>query len=536
MRHQSTRGGRRRQCIWFSLIITILTFDNIRRKQCCHAFSACSINSNIITSRTRNRREKLIIPPTTSSRFDDTDESIRDGSDTTTPFSAPPIVPVWSRTPNIYLQLHQSVRKRRVIRRLVEIASILSGQIFRPLLCSLTTDGGPFRWRKITTATKRRTYTDNSNSSSNNNNNNNNTIKNNNNPTTTPTIPQFDTDWWDSFWLRQVRHGSPMSNAQRVAQGLPGLGPAWTKLGQALATRPDILHVPLAEALANLQDNVSPFDNLTAKRIIRRELDGILYRKHDTTTKSYLQHRDERKAFLNSISEQPIASGTIAQVYKADLPRYGPVAIKVQRPGIRKKVEQDATLFHSTATWLEGLEWPRGTPMEGQRVVGSTQVVRLVDEFTSRVFEDMDFTREANNMVLFSNLYDEHRGSSETVRVVVPECISELCSDKIIVMEWIEGTKLTDISCEGCGDDQRQTNVEENLQLVKRGIECTLSQLFEHGLLHAGEYKNLRVLLLLSSSSSSFLHSIVGFKLNKNQHHLTSSALICILFYYYSYY
>lgn len=395
-----------------------------------------------------------------------------------------------------YLKLHQRVRKRRVLRRLLEIGTILSGQVFRPLLCSLTKSPprmGPF----------------------------------------------FDD--WDAFWLKQevqpLRHSyyaqkkkqsNPqllLTNAQRVAQGLPNLGPTWTKLGQALATRPDILHVPLADALANLQDNVSPFDNMTAKRIIRRELEALIVRRqrklrmssatasskiHDNDNDDYhyhhhpdaiahLQSRSERRKFLDSLSEQAVASGTIAQVYKGDLPGFGPVAIKVQRPGIRKKVENDATLFHSTATWLERLKWPRGTPLEGQRLVGSMQIVKLVDEFTSRVFEDMDFVREARNMQRFADMYSLQRGSSETVRVVVPEIISELCSDKMIVMEWIEGAKLTDISGVGKNmsrsndnDDEarrrrRQAQIEENLAVVKTAIECTLSQLFEHGLLHAGE-------------------------------------------------
>jgi len=350
---------------------------------------------------------------------------------------APPIVPAWSR--ENYLQLHQSVRKRRVVRRLIEIGTILSGQIFRPLLCSLTT--GPHRLSNQKTA-----------------------------------------DDWDAFWLRKARHGT-LSNAQRVAEGLPGLGPTWTKLGQILATRPDILHVPLADALANLQDNVSPFDNMTAKRIIRRDLDALVNENIQNKVATYLRTRSERKSFLDSLSDQPVASGTIAQVYKADLPGYGPVAVKVQRPGIRRKVENDATLFHSIATWLEGLKWPRGTPMHGQPVVGSTQIVRLVDEFTSRVFEDMDFKREAENMKMFADLYCITRGSSETVKVVVPGIVEELCSNKVIVMQWIEGTKLTDI--EDCGEE-RQAIVEENLAVVKKGIECTLSQLFENGLLHAG--------------------------------------------------
>lgn len=107
-----------------------------------------------------------------------------------------------------YLETHQSVGKRRSFRRLVEIASIMAGQVFRPLLCSFA----------------RR-----------------------------PTLAISDLD---AFWEQTIVRGKGASNAERVAQGFQQLGPTFVKLGQALATRPDILHVPLADALANLQDNM----------------------------------------------------------------------------------------------------------------------------------------------------------------------------------------------------------------------------------------------------------------------------------------
>ena len=315
-----------------------------------------------------------------------------------------------------------------------------------------------------------------------------------------------------------------LSNAQRVAQGLPALGPTFVKLGQALATRPDLLHVPLAEALANLHDNISPFDNRTAKRIIRRDMEALVQRnlrdqennpQQLTATKEkkklYLSTSSERRAFLDSLSEEPVAAASIAQVYQGLLPGYGPVAVKVQRPGIRRKVESDATLFHSAATWLEKLKWPHGTPLHGQQVFGATQFVRTVDEFTARVFDDLDFRREVQNMQRFKDLYGtqhvNHLASSQTrgsspVQVVVPEHIPELCSNRVIVMEWIEGTKLTDVSVDdkngGDGSVEKQQLVEENLAIVKTAIECTLSQLMEdlilHGDPHAGNLLKIKTI------------------------------------------
>ena len=350
----------------------------------------------------------------------------------------------WNQT--IYLQRHQKVRKRRSFRRLVEIFTILAGQVLRPLLCSVARDP-----RLVIHATT--------------------TDKDDNN--------DDDNNLDDNFWSKKIR-GKALSNAERVAQGFQQLGPTFVKLGQALATRPDILQVPLAEALASLQDNMSPFDNLTAKRIIRRDLRTLSHSQKD----DYIYDAATRKAFLDSLSDQePVAAASIAQVYKGHLPGYGAVAVKVQRPGIRRKVEGDATLFHSMAQWLESRKWPRGTPLQGEPIFfGTMQLVRAVDEFTARVFEEMDFVREAQNIETFARLYSRTAGVSPTVRVVVPELIPELCSSRVLVMEWIEGTKLTDI-CE-VGED-RDNAVAENLELVRKAIECTLSQLLDTGILHA---------------------------------------------------
>ena len=96
--------------------------------------------------------------------------------------------------------------------------------------------------------------------------------------------------------------------------------------------------------------------------------------------------------------------------------------------------------------------------------IGSIRLVEAVDEFTSRVLEDMDFKREAENMKAFASLYDSRRGTSPTVKIVVPEVISELSSNRIIVMEWLQGTRLTEV-CDDC--DERDEIEKENLMLVQ---------------------------------------------------------------------
>ena len=92
------------------------------------------------------------------------------------------------------------------------------------------------------------------------------------------------------------------------------------------------------------------FDNLTAKRIVRQDL----IEKKAGTTRTAIKEYDTaaRKAMLESFSNVT-AAASMAQVYKAYLPGYGTVAVNIQRLGIRRKVESDATLFHSLAAYLQ---------------------------------------------------------------------------------------------------------------------------------------------------------------------------------------
>lgn len=177
--------------------------------------------------------------------------------------------PAWNQHRENYLKIHQRVNRRKAFGRLLEISRVLSGRVLFPLVCSLIKDS--------------------------------------------PVLAGKD---WDDFWAHKR---GLWTNAERVALGLPSLGPSYVKLAQALATRPDILHVPLADALGNLHDSLASFDDQTAKRIIRRESVSA-QRRRDKEASSYLQTDEELGQFLDSLSDKPVAAGSIAQVYKAHLP------------------------------------------------------------------------------------------------------------------------------------------------------------------------------------------------------------------------
>lgn len=242
----------------------------------------------------------------------------------------------------------------------------------------------------------------------------------------------------DEFWSRS--HADDKSLAELVALTLEKLGPTYVKFGQALSARADVVPPVLAEALSKLQDDMATtFDAATAKDMIRREL-------------SPKAKPDFINALVDSLSGEPVGAASIAQVYKSHLPNYGPVAIKIQRPGMRELVQQDTALMLKAARFLESLpalptqtSGSKNTSQHSKpkhnRLV-ATKLVQAVDEFMSRVTEELDYGKEIDNMAKFARLYSHRTGSSENVKVVVPEVLTDLCTENIIVMEYIDGTKV----------------------------------------------------------------------------------------------
>ena len=269
---------------------------------------------------------------------------------------------------------------------------------------------------------------------------------------------------WDHFWRAESFH---RTNAQHLVHALERLGPTYVKFGQALSTRQDIIPQSLTDALEKLQDDMAPFDNKAARDIMCRELRQIL-------------SSDELTVFLSSLSKDPVAAASIGQVYKGYLPDRGHVAVKIQRPHVRSLVEQDTAMLRQIATWLEAI--PAFPASSNKGTLIATKLVDAVDEFMARVLEELDYQNEADNMEKFAELYCYRNGTFPDVKVVVPIIHRDLCTDSVLIMEWIEGEKLASV-----GDTNRldEATRVENLAMVKAGIAATLSQLLGTGLMHA---------------------------------------------------
>ena len=126
-----------------------------------------------------------------------------------------------------------------------------------------------------------------------------------------------------------------LTRPQRVRLVFEELGPTYIKLGQILSTRPDLIPLEFIREFSKLQDNVPSFDFELVKQLIARELPGSI------------------DQIFKEIEETPVATASIGQVHRAWLPDGEQVAVKFQRPGVRKTIEVDLEIMLHLAMLAE---------------------------------------------------------------------------------------------------------------------------------------------------------------------------------------
>ncbi|MFM2303409.1 MAG: hypothetical protein RLZZ135_818, partial [Cyanobacteriota bacterium] len=248
------------------------------------------------------------------------------------------------------------------------------------------------------------------------------------------------------LWLDKLTNKSKQNLSKRATQVrnvLTKLGPAYIKIGQALSTRPDLVPPQFLEELAELQDNIPAFSNEIAYQFIKEELGS-------SPAEIYAE-----------ISAMPIAAASLGQVYKGKLWSGETVAIKVQRPGLANSIALDLHIMRSLCLWAQ-------TNFKQIR----SNLVAITDEFAERIFEEMDYENEGRNAEKFAELY----GAMEDV--YVPQIYWQYTGRRVLTMEWITGTKLTNLEAVAA----QGINAT---YLIEVGVQCSLRQLLEHGFFHA---------------------------------------------------
>ena len=233
---------------------------------------------------------------------------------------------------------------------------------------------------------------------------------------------------------------SDPDTGKRLVAALTKLGPTFVKLGQILSTRTDVLPLSITRELETLQDNVEavPFSQIEAQ----------LVRNFGADWRSRFAELDEK----------PLASASIAQVHRATLVDGTRVALKVQRPGVRSKIESDLGILMVLGGWLEeAIDEARAMDIQG-----------VITGFTKSISAELDFEIEARNLERFRANF------AAVPEVVFPKVYGELSSTEVLCMEFLEGRKFSEVLDSG----------EDTKPLVSVYFNAAYKMLFFDGFFH----------------------------------------------------
>mmetsp|Transcript_50029 Transcript_50029/g.98836 ORF Transcript_50029/g.98836 Transcript_50029/m.98836 type:complete len:717 (-) Transcript_50029:202-2352(-) len=234
--------------------------------------------------------------------------------------------------------------------------------------------------------------------------------------------------------------------AKEVLAIVSTLGPAIIKGGQALASRPDLLPKEYLDQLQRLQDRLPPFPKEEAFAMVEAEL-GVPF-----------------SSVFELEEPEPVAAASIGQVFKGRLIANGDqVAIKIQRPGCEEIIGLDLYILRWYADILTNLLAALGRKIN---------LVSVIDDFGELIYREIDYRAEAGNARRFGELY------ATIPDVYVPRVYPDLCSSKVLTMEWVDGVRLVE-------EDKLEALGLDSSKLVDTLIQCSLRQMLDNGFFHA---------------------------------------------------
>ena len=229
-----------------------------------------------------------------------------------------------------------------------------------------------------------------------------------------------------------------------LVEDLKNMGPTYIKMGQLLSTRPDLLPDDYLKALATLQDDVPAIPYNEVQQIVEEEIGTKI-----------------SKAF-KSFEEKPLASASIGQVHKASLRSGKPVAVKIQRPGIKKQFLLD----------LDTLKELAELAVKHSTTAKKYAFDDVLAELRRILLQELDYNKEAQNLITLGENLKSFKD------LIVPQPIQDYSSGKVLTMEYIEGQKITSIS------PLKQIEVDY-APLVDQLVNAYLKQVINDGFVHA---------------------------------------------------
>ena len=255
-----------------------------------------------------------------------------------------------------------------------------------------------------------------------------------------------------SFILRRInRIKTPLTTNERIRLVFQELGPTFIKFGQVLSMRPDLIPGPLLLELKKLQDQVPPSPTPEVQNLLTRTLKQPIHE------------------VFAEFDWEPLGSASLAQVHRARLARDGRlVAVKVQRPGIRRMIYSDLDILAFIAERLNELKNYQLYDFPG-----------LVEELRFSLVRELDFTLEARNMKIF------RKNLTFPDLMYLPEVYDEDTTPYVLTMELVKGVRL----------DQLPPDRARRETLARNGAKIMLDQMLRQGVFHADPHQgNLLVM------------------------------------------
>ena len=231
---------------------------------------------------------------------------------------------------------------------------------------------------------------------------------------------------------------------QKIREALEKLGPSFIKLGQVLSTRPDLVPQSVIQELIKLQDRVAPVEFEIVEDILKKNYGNKLYE------------------IFSYIDPKPLASASISQVHIGYLSTGEKVAVKVRRPNLREMIELDAELMLSIVSFLE----------RHSKTVKEFNIKGVIYQFKRTTLNEADFEIEAQNIKIFRENFKDYPD------FYVPKCYEEISSSEVLITEFIEGTKISDI------DTLKEKGF--NLKVIAEKLtDAYFKMVFKDGIYHA---------------------------------------------------
>ncbi|MCL4314693.1 MAG: AarF/ABC1/UbiB kinase family protein [Candidatus Thermoplasmatota archaeon] len=217
-------------------------------------------------------------------------------------------------------------------------------------------------------------------------------------------------------------------NGKRAVEAFIDLGPTFIKLGQVLSARPDLLPNEYIASFQRLQDDVPPEDFKLVKPLLEKNLGKL-------------------EDVFEEFDPVAISGASLGQVYLART-RGKRVAVKVNRPNVSERIRKDLYVIRRLLRFARG------------RIDNFLYISleNVIEDFSSRIYDELDYLKEKSNM-------DKIRKNiSGREKVIIPRVIEDLTTKEVLVMEYIDGIKITD----------RNRLMEKNIDLQKLAFHLDL--------------------------------------------------------------